>query len=592
VIRYIINIQILHIAMETKTQLSDTTSKDAESSKFSNVDTKKLVCIQYPGYIKNVDNMLATIGGEETLSNTYFSNKCRLQMTYRPEDLNAHRVCADLIPCTGLLMKVKRRRRKTKPGGCYNVKNEIPGGCDNVEYEMKQEIVGIIKDRYQFQTLMDYQYLTPEPLWYYFKELHGSELGQQDFPPYFAPHTFGRIDSSGSYNYRPNPLPSRLNGPLISKDMQDKFENNTTEINIAARKKRQTESMAALFDSEDVPKEPSVNAVKIINNLNVGPESAAVDTVRKLFEKRPIWSKLAISCHLNVSLERLKKILQFFAYYWLSGPWRTMWCRMGYDPRKQPEAKIYQMIDFRVRDSKESKRNYALLVPKRSYKNYIPRNLQSRTLPIGSSVLAASDEPSLKEEEDLEPYVFSPDKILPSRNMMYQLCDIRIVAVQELVHANDDREIECNEKEGWFQQGTMNKIRQSMASTVQKFFEREKLKRKGLLDENDIETDISLQSTEIKDTMGMDIDDSAVLQSKVIVDESDFLTLPDGAGSSQNDDFLNIATTSAEGVDDSALSYLQMLQNDNSFNDEGDAAHRGGDEYDEENEDELYYNFD
>lgn len=33
----------------------------------------------------------------------------------------------------------------------------------------------------------------------------------------------------------------------------------------------------------------------------------------------------------------------------LTGPWRSLWVRFGYDPRKHPEAKIYQVLDFRIR---------------------------------------------------------------------------------------------------------------------------------------------------------------------------------------------------------------------------------------------------
>ena len=33
----------------------------------------------------------------------------------------------------------------------------------------------------------------------------------------------------------------------------------------------------------------------------------------------------------------------------ITGPWRSLWIRFGYDPRKRPEAKIYQVLDFRIR---------------------------------------------------------------------------------------------------------------------------------------------------------------------------------------------------------------------------------------------------
>lgn len=72
----------------------------------------------------------------------------------------------------------------------------------------------------------------------------------------------------------------------------------------------------------------------------------------KLFEERPVWSKNAIVQHINVESGKLKTILPIYAYYFLTGPWRALWVRIGYDPRKDPAAKRYQMLDFRVRQSK------------------------------------------------------------------------------------------------------------------------------------------------------------------------------------------------------------------------------------------------
>jgi len=423
-----------------------------DGTSFSSIDTKKLVCIAFPGYINNVDNMLATMGGEEKISDTYYNTKCRLKMTYRPEDKNAHYACADLMPCTGLLMRVRRRKKKN-------------GHTEGGEYEYKQDVVGVTKEQYKFNTPFDYQYLTPEPLWHHFDEIHGSELAQRDLPPYYAPPVFARIDTVGQYNYRPDPLirATAANKRLQGEDDEDEpFKEATPH----GRKKRQTESMAALFDTEQVPKEPSETAVSIIENLRLGGDAEAINTIHKMFEERPLWSKLAISCHVEVGFERFKKILQYCGYYWLSGPWRTMWCRIGYDPRKDPNAKMYQMLDFRIRDSKENRVDYSRLIPKRSAKNYVPRNLQSRLLSPTSSVMAASAVREGEREADPLPYIFSPHKMLPSRNCLYQLCDIEMEEVQNILHENDGQETICTEKDGWFPPGALQRIRKLMTDAI------------------------------------------------------------------------------------------------------------------------------
>lgn len=35
----------------------------------------------------------------------------------------------------------------------------------------------------------------------------------------------------------------------------------------------------------------------------------------------------------------------------VTGPWRSLWVRLGYDPRKTKESKKYQLLDFRIRCS-------------------------------------------------------------------------------------------------------------------------------------------------------------------------------------------------------------------------------------------------
>lgn len=440
-----------------------------DPSRFQSVNTKRLVFIKYPGFIKNTDRMLETLGGEEKVSETYRSGKQRLQMTYRPEDLNAHNACADLLPFTGLLMKIRRRKKRDSTSG---------------EYEYKQEIIGISRDQYKFQTLMDYQYLTPQPLWNYFKSIHTSELGNTDFPPYFAPPVFARLDSAGAYQYKPD-LVTGIKTPA-----------KTPETTIdSIRKRRHTESMAALFTTDNVPSKATEKAFTIVANLRKGPDGEAIAKLEQMFEKRPLWSKLAISCFIDVTPERLKKILQYLSYYWLSGPWRTLWCRMGYDPRKDPKAKYYQMVEFRLRRSKENKKSYKMLVPaRRSNKDYLPRNLRNivSRAPASKSVLAACNEPENKEEGDKEPYIFHPDKMIHSRSMMLQLCDIHDPDVQQVISENDGVETTCDEKEGWFPQGTMARIRDIMTITVDAYFEKQyqkTLDEANLMSKEDAEYD-------------------------------------------------------------------------------------------------------
>ena len=41
-------------------------------------------------------------------------------------------------------------------------------------------------------------------------------------------------------------------------------------------------------------------------------------------------------------------LLPLVSYHFTSGPWKTLWVKLGYDPRIHPEAKQYQCLDYRV----------------------------------------------------------------------------------------------------------------------------------------------------------------------------------------------------------------------------------------------------
>ncbi|KAL1553844.1 general transcription factor 3C polypeptide 5-like [Salvia divinorum] len=75
--------------------------------------------------------------------------------------------------------------------------------------------------------------------------------------------------------------------------------------------------------------------------------------VCELFEERPVWVKHSLADNLldrgvNVSERVLKRLLFLTAYYFSNGPFMRFWIRKGYDPRKDPESRIYQRTDFRV----------------------------------------------------------------------------------------------------------------------------------------------------------------------------------------------------------------------------------------------------
>ncbi|XP_060119895.1 general transcription factor 3C polypeptide 5-like [Heteronotia binoei] len=105
------------------------------------VRDKRLVCVEYPGVVRNEDKMLQTLGGEEGVSRVYADPNRRLELYFRPKDPYCHPVCANRFPTSSMLLKVRRttRRKRTEAGESEQ----------DVQFEV--EILGIVNTVYKFQ---------------------------------------------------------------------------------------------------------------------------------------------------------------------------------------------------------------------------------------------------------------------------------------------------------------------------------------------------------------------------------------------------------------------------------------------------------
>ncbi|XP_065068048.1 general transcription factor 3C polypeptide 5-like isoform X2 [Rhopilema esculentum] len=477
--------------------------------------TDRYLCVEYPGYIKDVEGMLKTLGGEEQLSDTYFNTKRRVELHFRPSDPYCHSVCGDLQPSRALLVKLKRRRKK-------NPSNEPVN-----EWKYEQEVIGIVHNTYRFMSLVDFQYITPKPLQNAFSTVETSSLLDEQQPLHIVPAIFSRIDVQGSYNYHPetfnrlgtkgNPAHRESLNPeeeiphqfmslvdfqyITPKPLQNAFSTVETsslldeqqplhivpaifsridvqgsynyhpetfnrlgtkgnpahreslnpeeeiphqQSDSRMRKRRPSEAMAAIFTSKEVPQEPGAKCREIVDSTKkkFSWVESSLEELRELFRERPMWSRTALVCHLSTEIknERLKQLLPYVAFYWLNGPWRALWNRFGYDPRKLPEAKIYQICDFRVRDKKDSK-GLPILPLRSSRICTLPVQLQRYKVNAAVSV-DNQQKPEAKRSaippEDLL-YTFHPDKLPRARQIMYQLCDLYDDEVQQIISENNGK---------------------------------------------------------------------------------------------------------------------------------------------------------
>lgn len=151
--------------------------------------------------------------------------------------------------------------------------------------------------------------------------------------PYFLPPAvFSRMDTVQQY---------------VPKSEVTTNDNSKGEIIGRTRKKRGGLSNFINFTTPYVPVNPpkGIDMALKVKFL----QTTHVQKMRKLFDLRPIWSRNALRFMTNFTNEQLKVLLPAVAYYFTTGPWRITWVKLGYDPRKDPESRKYQMLDFRMK---------------------------------------------------------------------------------------------------------------------------------------------------------------------------------------------------------------------------------------------------
>lgn len=173
-----------------------------------------------------------------------------------------------------------------------------------------------------------------------------------------------------------------------------------------------------------------------------------IEQVREMFARRPIMSKMYISWQTKIPNEKLKYILPLLSFYYTTGPWRIMWVRYGYDPRKDFESRYMQQLDFRVRFFVSS--NNALNVDRKrhSFKGRRKRDHSDFASAAGAAGGAADGEETAKME-----YPFFDHDTMPKTRscIIYQYCDIRVPRIQEMLDKIPTplSGAVCSEKSGW-----------------------------------------------------------------------------------------------------------------------------------------------
>ncbi|XP_059149081.1 general transcription factor 3C polypeptide 5-like isoform X2 [Physella acuta] len=412
---------------------------------------RKFVCIDYPGVIRNVDKAVATLGGLQDLTEALSQNH-RLNLVFRPNDPYCKGAMSTLNLAKNLLVKLRRRRKH--PAAMET------GSAD--EYEYQVEVIGIVEKVHVFEKMCDFQYLPviKHPDGQY-KEILSSirptiederdEYLSRNIPLFLPPYCFSRREKPCGFFFESEP-----------------FQEGDTSF-VQDRKKRFHGVVHVSHHNPTVPLVPDPDAFQNLSKLPVSNVEDGRKSLDKIFEERPLWTKAGILSRLDPYHHRyIKFLLPVVAFYFDTGPWRNLWCKFGYDPRKNPESKKYQTLDFRLRSV--ASRNQ--VDSKRGFERYSHPQLKIRKNTLLHGIEEDEEEIEKKEENknlDLN-YVFSPAHRPPYRQMRYQVCDVMLDDVQKKLHENDGQESVCTERDGWCVADFTDVCRDIMHGACEKLF--------------------------------------------------------------------------------------------------------------------------
>ncbi|CAI5794138.1 Hypothetical predicted protein [Podarcis lilfordi] len=443
---------------------------DAATSKLNR--DKRLVCVEYPGVVQDVDKTLLTLGGEEGVSRIYTDPSRRLELYFRPKDPYCHPVCANRFPTSSMLLKVKKKmRRKRTEAGDFE---------EDVSFEV--DVLGIVTTVYKFQGMSDFQYLAVhsgpdgKQTSMYDKVLmlkpEKEEFFLSDLPLYIPPPIFSRLDTPVDYYYRPETQHREgYQNPTLSSE-------NLIGL---SRARRPHNAIFINFEDEEIPMKPLDAAEQTWRRVcSNAVDHKAEEELRKLFEVRPVWSRNAVKANISIHPDKLKFLLPYLAYYMLTGPWRSLWVRFGYDPREHPEAKFYQVLDFRIRcgmkygyapndmpvKAKRSTYNYSLPITVKKPASHVVgiQDLKQGLSTSGMSSPRKSAFSKYKLKDSI--YIFREGSLPPYRQMFYQLCDLNVECLQKIIRRNDGMEMVCTERDGWCLPKTSDDLRDTMSLMI------------------------------------------------------------------------------------------------------------------------------
>ncbi|PQE29754.1 hypothetical protein CJF32_00000412 [Rutstroemia sp. NJR-2017a WRK4] len=411
------------------------------------IPSREVVSVEHPLIIQNLDNGIKTFGRAPNWSKILegTEDEC-LPLYLRIRDPSCIPILSYNSITNNVLLKItvpKRTGRKRKRGSqdpytddsqarstatteqdsANNVqshsRNDKPASIlrkmrDNVD-KYTVEAVGAIEQshRYRGGKMREFRL--------------GTDKGWKKNEEIVPPPTYTHHPLPFNWAYRQNPL------------ITSEIDAETGETNVINRSKMpKLDTYYIHNDDGEVPTKPphAVPGDPVLRDF--------VGALQQVMNERPIWTRRALANRLanETGLYLMKPALSYVGYQFRAGPWRDAVIRYGVDPRKDPTCRIYQTLFFKLYEDDER-------AGEGKWKDNRSQYTRNQTYGTG----------------DVPSHMFNGTS-LTLDGKVWQLCDITDPLLVPLIHDSPVAIEYDNNSDGYYNNGTMAKIRAIMKTKL------------------------------------------------------------------------------------------------------------------------------
>jgi len=481
--------------------------------------------VEFPGYIKNEDRALATFGGLDGLAAQRQTHPKTLQLRLRPGDPSCHPLISDDAKSTTVLvLKLTRSRHPHGKDGLQKMQTddlEDDSDDDKMSEEndrdgVKAEIVAVADKTYAFSAPADFQYAGQDRRPFEVQWVARADRAEDD--PEFLPKepllctpSMFAVEPAVDYAFK-------------------QYKAAEHGLDVLGRKPKR--GMGITWVDYFAPEVPSVDTKTLgggtgaTPGVGVGNDTTTaalngqgsgggggggsissigqvlVSRLEMAFNRRPVYLESALGAALGTiengdsgggggiagastssnssstftsfpATRSQQELLSKLCYRFKNGPWKGTWVLRGYDPRAEPAARQYQVLEYSLpvewwkkvltHKNRVAKQLQQLQLHSSSTRDTTAVNTTT-TLGNASSAGGLSAPPGLPPVAPSYTALCSFSGVQSTQTLQLQLCDIDDSEIRSLLAETSNVAAGVSDGSGWLTQSAWEGIKTKVAA--------------------------------------------------------------------------------------------------------------------------------